>query len=84
MIRIKGATKHQQDNKSFSSCESHMLLIIKSLQDELLRVTRERDEYLRLLHECTDQISGIITSHEPKILIASSSRSSSSSSSPVH
>lgn len=51
------------DNNTFTPCEQHMLAIIKSLQEELLKVSRERDKYKELLHTCTDQIIGIVTSH---------------------
>lgn len=53
---------------SFTSMEQQMLHIIKSLQLELIRVAKERDEYHQLLLQCTEQIQGIIQSQSSSLL----------------
>ena len=53
--------------RDFLPEEKHLLAIIKSLQDELLRVTGERDEYYSLLMDCREQIQSICDAGIPKI-----------------
>ncbi len=69
--------------REFLPQEKHLLSIIKSLQDELLRVSAERDYLARLLQDCEHQIYRIVDSHLSQRRPGSNSSSSSSSEPPA-